>query len=106
MNVSLKPSFVLDELEFPPGKFVQKRIEMIDRAVLSQELECLEKGFAPLFVARGTRVKDAAGCEHAVDILIEDLDFISLQKLSKSGAYYEIECAVRIFLGQKCIGLD
>ena len=34
MDVSLKPGFVLDEFQIPPGEFVKERIEMIDGAVL------------------------------------------------------------------------
>ena len=34
-----------------------------------------------------------------MDILIENLDFMSVKKLPEPGTYYEIECAVGIFVG-------
>jgi len=41
-----------------------------------------------------------------MDVPAEDLDFIRLGKLSKSGAHDEIETFVRIVPGHKCVAAD
>jgi len=38
-----------------------------------------------------------------MDVPVEDLDFIRLEKLSKSDAHDEIETFVRIVPGHKCV---
>jgi hypothetical protein len=50
--------------------------------------------------------KDAAGCEDAVDIPVEDLSFIVLEELTKLGAYDEIERAIGIIPCQKRVASD
>jgi hypothetical protein len=66
----------------------------------------LKKDSLRFFVAGGAGVKDAAGRENAVDILIEDLDFISLEELPEPGAYHEIERAAGIILRHKRVAAD
>jgi hypothetical protein len=41
-----------------------------------------------------------------MDVAVEDIDFIGLEKLSKPGAYHEIECAAGIVLDRKGVAPD